>query len=284
MACAAGRSTTSPNSWTVIGLKDYAWGTRVTPAMELVLADERVCRPLVGHALVPIGYRWAKTLRDGYLPIVRCQKRRREAITHTVEAFACPPEPGTQAPDDWPTHDNLLNLLRITLADESNRPARGHVGLALQAKSGPPACRMRGECPPDTVAIESDLGLAALVTPPPSAQADLDRGLARIAVDLQAHETATVRAVPPFVPVSTPTVERLTALADLDVDAFPAGTASFWKGWLDRGFARGRGGGDGSLNDWGAGALARQRGVGSADPGMPQSVNRDRRPSGRCRG
>ncbi|MCU0871452.1 MAG: hypothetical protein MUE50_03825 [Pirellulaceae bacterium] len=58
------------NSWNVIGLKDYAHGTRITPDNRLLLADGREAQIRFGRNPQPLGRRQIKTLQDGWLPVV----------------------------------------------------------------------------------------------------------------------------------------------------------------------------------------------------------------------
>ena len=58
------------NSWNVIGLKDYAGGTRVTPSNELLLGQDRVAQIRFGRQLLPLGRSHVKRLQDGWLPII----------------------------------------------------------------------------------------------------------------------------------------------------------------------------------------------------------------------
>jgi len=58
------------NSWNVIGLKDYAHGTRVTPDNRLLLAAGREAQIRFGRGLSPLSRQQVKTLLDGWLPVI----------------------------------------------------------------------------------------------------------------------------------------------------------------------------------------------------------------------
>ena len=62
------------NSWTVIGLKDYAHGTRITPDNQLIIHDSngKPSRVLIrfGQQLTSLTRRQVKILMDGWLPVV----------------------------------------------------------------------------------------------------------------------------------------------------------------------------------------------------------------------
>lgn len=61
------------NSWSVIGLKDYKDGTRITPDNELILAGKRKIRIRYGLDLKPLSRAQTKVLQDGWLPIVNIE-------------------------------------------------------------------------------------------------------------------------------------------------------------------------------------------------------------------
>src|ERR1035441_10139296 len=54
------------NSWSVIGLKDYDDGTRVTPENELVLANQTKLQISCGARLIPLSRKQTKTLLEGW--------------------------------------------------------------------------------------------------------------------------------------------------------------------------------------------------------------------------
>jgi hypothetical protein len=54
----------------VIGLKDYARGTRITPDNRLLLAGGHEGQIYFGRNLQPLGRQQVKTLLDGWLPVI----------------------------------------------------------------------------------------------------------------------------------------------------------------------------------------------------------------------
>ena len=58
------------NSWSVIGLKDYKDGTRITPDNRLLLSDGRELRIRIGADQRRLSREQTKTLMDGWLPVV----------------------------------------------------------------------------------------------------------------------------------------------------------------------------------------------------------------------
>jgi hypothetical protein len=119
------------NSWTVIGLKDYPDGTRISPGVEFLLADKAACRILVGENLTPLNGRIKKTLEKGHLPLVRFDFILNGNVEYIVEAFACPLAAAGPEGYDHPENPNFLNLVRITLRD------------VLSAWGGKPGIRSR---------------------------------------------------------------------------------------------------------------------------------------------
>jgi hypothetical protein len=225
------------NSWTVIGLKDHPNGTRVSPAFELLLADGLVCCPLLGESRPPLDWRCTKTLREGYLPIVRCRTLLNGTIAYTLEALACPLDPDDRAAYDWPARDNFLNLFRIAATNTSDQPGEAHVGLAWQAESGSPICQLRDGPAAGSVVVMSGQSLLALLKLPARADARIEADCAQVALKLAAHGTQMVTAVIPFRSLAEPAAGTPKSLADLDFEVCAARTASFWNELLAQGLA-----------------------------------------------
>jgi hypothetical protein len=77
------------NPWQVIGLKDYAHGTRVSPDGRLVLPDNRQVILRVGPDAEAIPRSIILTLEEGWLPIVRFQVTS-GAVAYRVRYWATP--------------------------------------------------------------------------------------------------------------------------------------------------------------------------------------------------
>ncbi|MBI4580552.1 MAG: hypothetical protein HY718_12670, partial [Planctomycetes bacterium] len=58
------------NSWSVIGLKDYNFGTRITPDNELLLAGKRKVRFRIGPDLKPLSRAQVKVCANGWYPMI----------------------------------------------------------------------------------------------------------------------------------------------------------------------------------------------------------------------
>ena len=101
------------NSWTVIGLKDYEDGTRVTPENELLLKGKQKLRISLGPNLQPLDRRQTKTLLDGWLPVVLLSAEVK-GVRYDLRLWATP-LPRVQNWREafhWPTEgENYLNWI-----------------------------------------------------------------------------------------------------------------------------------------------------------------------------
>jgi len=122
LACAlpAADSAAAPfdyfeNSWSVIGLKDYDDGTRITPATDLLLAHQARLRFSCGPTLTPLSREQTKTLLDGWLPVVLLTaEENRLRYEFTLWATPLPTVKHWRAAFDWPAEGgNFLNGVRV---------------------------------------------------------------------------------------------------------------------------------------------------------------------------
>jgi len=222
------------NSWALIGLKDHVRGTRITPAGELVLADGLLCRPLIGKAMVPLNRRVRKVLREGWLPIVRCDLLVNDGVRYTIEALACPLERRWRAGYDWPGDGNFLNLLRITFTARKGA-AEAAFGLHWRPKSGKLSCRVEETSPKGRVSVFSGEAELCRLDLPRGARLAARGPRIEIAAALKAGESSSLVAWVPFRPVRGASAETLGALSKVGFDTWAERTASFWRGLLDRG-------------------------------------------------
>lgn len=112
------------NDWSVIGLKDYERGARVTPDGRLML-EETVVRFRYGRDLVPLDRRNVKTLEEGWLPIVRIPATDGD-VRYELELWATPlPNvPDWQRAFDWPVAgENFLCWVRLSATNTGREPA-----------------------------------------------------------------------------------------------------------------------------------------------------------------
>jgi hypothetical protein len=127
------------NSWSVIGLKDYDDGTRITPENELVLAGKATLRLSCGQQLTPLSRKQSKTLLDGWLPIVLLATEDAGVrYEFTLWATPLPTVKDWRAAFDWPTEgDNFLNWVRIRATNLGSSPAEARLRLDLLVTNAP---------------------------------------------------------------------------------------------------------------------------------------------------
>ncbi len=140
LACAlpAAHSAEAPfdyfqNSWSVIGLKDYDDGTRITPANELLLGHQARLRFSCGPTLTPLSREQTKTLLDGWLPVVLLTaEENRLRYEFTLWATPLPTVKDWRAAFDWPAEGgNFLNWVRVKAINLGATPAEARVKFEL---------------------------------------------------------------------------------------------------------------------------------------------------------
>jgi hypothetical protein len=105
------------NSWTVIGLKDYAYGTRITPDNQLVIRDnnQKPSNILIrfGQQLIPLTEQATKRLLDGWLPVVSVTAEDSQVVyKFTFWATPLPSVTEWKKAFDWPIEgENFLNWI-----------------------------------------------------------------------------------------------------------------------------------------------------------------------------
>lgn len=113
------------NSWSLIGLKDYRCGTRLTPENELTLAQGKLLRLRFGTKQAPLSRSQTKTLLDDYLPVVLLRATEGD-VQYDFTFWATPL---TKAKDwraamDWPTEgEDYLNWIWVKVTNRGTTPA-----------------------------------------------------------------------------------------------------------------------------------------------------------------
>ena len=146
IACAAlaARAVEAPfdyfqNSWSVIGLKDYEDGTRITPENELLLANKTRLQLSCGRQLTPLCRKQTKTLLDGWLPVVLLATEQ-DGVRYefTLWATPLPSVKNWRASFDWPTEgDNFLNWVQVKATNPGQSSAEARVRLDLLLTNAP---------------------------------------------------------------------------------------------------------------------------------------------------
>ena len=135
------------NSWTVIGLKDYAHGTRITPDNQLIIHDSngKPSRVLIrfGQQLTPLTRRQVKILMDGWLPVVSITAEDSQVMYEfTLWATPLPSVKVWQKAFDWPIDgENFLNwiLVKVTNTGQTVADAKLKVERSKPAAAGKPS-------------------------------------------------------------------------------------------------------------------------------------------------
>lgn len=127
------------NSWNVIGLKDYAHGTRITPENELVIADNAIVQIRYGRQLIPLSRRQSKRLLDGWLPVILITDED-ELVRYefTLWATPLPTVKDWQKAFDWPTEgENFLNWIFVKVTNTGDKTAEAKVKIEKSGASNP---------------------------------------------------------------------------------------------------------------------------------------------------
>jgi hypothetical protein len=107
------------NSWSVIGLKDYRDGTRISPENELLLAFKNKLQLKFGRSLTPLSRKQTKILLGGWLPIIMFTTYDNEMrYNFTLWATPLPTVNDWVKAFDWPTEgENFLNWIKVEVTN-----------------------------------------------------------------------------------------------------------------------------------------------------------------------
>lgn len=131
------------NSWNVIGLKDYAAATRVTPDNELLVkgadSNDAAIRIRFGRGLTPLGRMQTKTLLEGWLPVILISGQD-ESVRYEFTFWATP----LPSVKDWrkafdgPSEGgNFLNWIRVRATNAGDKSADAKLKIENSGSSGP---------------------------------------------------------------------------------------------------------------------------------------------------
>jgi hypothetical protein len=130
------------NSWTVIGLKDYTFGTRITPDSQLVIRDEnnKPSNVLIkfGGQFIPLSAKMTKTLMDGWLPIV-CVTAEDGGVVYDFTFWATPllSLGDWEKAFDWPVEgENFMNWILVKVTNTGRTAAQVKLKAERNGPSG----------------------------------------------------------------------------------------------------------------------------------------------------
>ena len=125
------------NSYSLIGLKDYASGTRVTPDNVLLLANEVQIQIRYGKQLQALSRQHTKTLLEGWLPAVALSASEGPIrYEFTLWTSPLPTVKDWQRAFDWPTEgENYVNWILVKAVNSTAEPAQAVVKVEERGKS-----------------------------------------------------------------------------------------------------------------------------------------------------
>jgi hypothetical protein len=128
------------NNWNVVGLPDYMYGSRITPANELYLAGGTAVKIRTGRNLTPLSRANGKRAREGWMPIIETSAQD-GPVRYDITFWATP------LPDvrdwrkafAWPTEgENFLNWIAVKATNTSRERAQAKVELKPDPKAYEP--------------------------------------------------------------------------------------------------------------------------------------------------
>jgi hypothetical protein len=129
------------NSWTLIGLKDYEHGTRISPDNQLLIgadpgqgeseADKATVELCYGRHLTPLSREQTKTLLDGWLPIILISASDGWVrYDFTLWATPLPSVKDWEKAFGWPAEgENFLNWIQVKATNTGAHPAEAKVKI-----------------------------------------------------------------------------------------------------------------------------------------------------------
>ncbi|UCD29577.1 MAG: hypothetical protein JSV03_03605 [Planctomycetota bacterium] len=126
------------NSWSVIGLKDYRDGTRISPENELLLAEKDKLQLKFGRSLTPLSRKQTKTLLEGWLPVVLLTAEDEEVrYAFTLWATPLPTVNNWHKAFDWPGEgENFLIWIKVKVTNIGLTQADAKLSIERITPSG----------------------------------------------------------------------------------------------------------------------------------------------------
>lgn len=224
------------NSFTLIGLKDYPSGTRISPESSLYLGEQRRVSLLAktpDGSYMPYRPDIIKVLKNGYLPIVSTDIVVEEAIRYRTEMCAGPlagcPFDGMETEEE-----NYLNFVQITMSNLSAVTQSAAVSLAVTQHFTPASVTRRplktGQVGPFTTAGVGDLIVLA-ASGDRHVRIDAEEAAVTFSCDLAPGESAAFHLRLPYMPISDAGVLRLNE----GIDDLFAEVEAYWESFIGKG-------------------------------------------------
>ena len=118
------------NSWSVVGLKDYLSGTRITPDNRLLLQGGQAVMKY-GIPLTPLSRNQTKLNMEGWLPVILLSASDGPVrYEWTMWATPLPTAKDWKKAFDWPTEgENYLNWIVVKATNHGNKTAEAKVSI-----------------------------------------------------------------------------------------------------------------------------------------------------------
>jgi len=128
------------NNWNVVGLKDYKFGSRITPDNKLVLAAKTPVEIRIGADRIPLSRKHPKLAMHGWMPIILVSAE--EGPVRYEVAYWATPLPDVKDWEkafDWPTEgENFLNWIKVKAVNTTDQPVEAHVEVAPKTDAKAP--------------------------------------------------------------------------------------------------------------------------------------------------
>ncbi len=124
------------NSWSVVGLRDYVHGARITPANEVMLAGKAKLSIRFGNRLTPLSRRQTKTCLDGWLPVILLSAQDGDVrYDLTFWATPLPSVKDWRKAFDWPTEgENFLVWVLAKAVNTGQQTAQARLEAACSGR------------------------------------------------------------------------------------------------------------------------------------------------------
>ncbi len=219
------------NNWTVIALKDYERGTRVTPEGAWILDDGVVCKPFIGPDKSFLNAQVSRTLANGHLPIVLFDFVLNHELHYTIEMFAIPWIRDWRAAYEGPNRENYINWMQITIENPRSANAIATWGWKWEPLESI-QCRKLFE---NRHAIYGGGALRGVLQIPNDTTITAQDDALQLDIRLRPQGSATIDVAIPFQSISRFQNAAASELALLDYETWRERTESFWEVLLERG-------------------------------------------------
>ncbi|MFC4597545.1 hypothetical protein [Cohnella hongkongensis] len=224
------------NSFTLIGLKDYPTGTRVSPESSLYVGEKRrvsLFAKTADGAFMPYGADVIKIMKKGYLPIVMTDIEVDGSIRYRTEMFAGPLQ-GAPLDGMVTEEDNYVNYVRLTLDNASNETRTAALSVEVTQHYTPSSVTrkpLRSGLAGEFATASVGEGIVLAVRGDERIAFSCDAAAMTFSCELAPGESASVELRIPYMPVKDSAVLRLKD----EYGACLSEVETFWEDFLQQG-------------------------------------------------